>query len=114
VYYGKPTLVSGFPLTDKPDLVLPIEGYTVTFDTNGGAFEDGGTTLTMTALENGTLTPPSEPQDERDFVGWYSAGKSFTAETRITGDTAVYARLVTEHRGHCGLPYKCARWRLPC
>jgi hypothetical protein len=92
VYYGKPTLVSGFPVSGKTDFVLPIEGYTVTFDANGGFFEGGASTITMTALENETLTPPPAPQGEREFTGWYSAGKSFTAETRITdATTAVYA-----------------------
>ncbi|MDR1221139.1 MAG: leucine-rich repeat protein [Treponema sp.] len=92
VYYSKPTLVNGFPVSGKTDLVLPVEAYTVTFDANGGFFEGGGTVITMTALENETLTPPPVPQGERVFSGWYSAGKSFTAETRITGTTtAVYA-----------------------
>jgi hypothetical protein len=83
--------VSGFPVSGKTDVVLPIEGYTVTFGANGGVFEGGGTVITMTVLENGLLTPPSAPHSERDFVGWYRVGKRFTAETRITGDTAVYA-----------------------
>jgi hypothetical protein len=89
-YYSKPVMMSGVPLT-KTDIVLPIEGYTVTFDAGEGSFEGGETIITMTAPENGSLPPPDAPQSDREFTGWYSAGKSFTAETRIVGDTTVYA-----------------------
>jgi hypothetical protein len=75
------------------DMVLPIEAYTITFDASGGGFEDGGTTITMTAPENETLMPPSASHSEYAFTEWYSTdGKSFTAETPITGDATVYAR----------------------
>jgi hypothetical protein len=75
------------------DMVLPIEAYTITFDASGGGFEDGGTTITMTAPENETLTPPSVSHSEYAFTEWYSTdNKSFTAETSIKGDTTVYAR----------------------
>jgi hypothetical protein len=48
-YYGKPILVSGLSASSKMGIVLPIEGYTITFDANGGTFAEG------TALESVSL-----------------------------------------------------------
>ncbi|MDR1220479.1 MAG: leucine-rich repeat protein [Treponema sp.] len=94
-YYSKPVTVSGLTASGKTDIVLPIEGYTITFDANGGAFEGGGVSLAMIAPENATLILPPAPQSERGFAGWYSADKRFTAETRVTGDAVLYAKWLT-------------------
>jgi hypothetical protein len=91
-YYSKPVSVSGFPVTGKTDIALAVAGYTVTFDAKGGTFESGGDSVTMTAPENGTLTPPSAPQSAYTFVDWHSVEERFTTETPITGDTMVYAK----------------------
>jgi hypothetical protein len=91
VYYSKPTAVTGFPTSGKADIALPITGYTITFDANGGVFEGGEARITLTAPENGTLTLPSVSRGNSEFVGWYNESGDFTAETRITGDAAFYA-----------------------
>jgi hypothetical protein len=90
-YYSKLVTVSDIPASGRLDIDLAIEGYTLTFDASGGTFENGDTVMTLTAPENGMLTLPSVTQSGREFAGWYSAGVRFTAETRISGDTALYA-----------------------
>jgi hypothetical protein len=91
-YYSKLVTVSDIPASGRLDIDLAIEGYTVTFDASGGAFENGDTVMTLTALENETLTLPTASQSGRAFAGWYSTDKRFTTETRISGDTALYAK----------------------
>jgi hypothetical protein len=90
-YYSKAVSLNGFPASGAADLVLPLEGYAVTFDAGGGAFEGGGATVTLTAPENGTLSLPSATQGEYRFVGWYNTDGRGTAETRINGDATFYA-----------------------
>jgi hypothetical protein len=90
-YYSKPVVVAGIPLAGRTDIAVPVEGYTVTFNANGGVFEDGEDTVALEAPENGTLTPPSAPQSEREFAGWYSEGRRFTEETPVEGDMTAYA-----------------------
>jgi hypothetical protein len=96
VYYSKLIEVIGISTAGKMDMVLLIEAYTVTFDANGGLFEDGETVITMTAPENETLTLPSAPRGERAFTGWYDVGRLFTAETRVNGDIVLYAGWLLE------------------
>jgi hypothetical protein len=91
VYYSKPFAVSGVSATGRTGIAVPVEAYAVIFDANGGVFEGGAASVAMTAPENGTLTPPSAPQSEREFAGWYSASGRFTAETPVEGDMTAYA-----------------------
>jgi hypothetical protein len=90
-YYSKAVSLNGFPASGAEDLVLPLEGYAVTFDAGGGVFEGGGATVTLTAPENGTLTLPTATQGEYRFVGWYNVDGRCTAETLVTGDATFYA-----------------------
>jgi hypothetical protein len=94
-YYGKPVSISVIPDTDRMDIVVPIEGYTVTFNASGDFFEGGGETVTREAPENGTVSLPASPQNSDSmyrFTGWrLGDGGEFTALTPIHGDTAVSA-----------------------
>jgi uncharacterized repeat protein (TIGR02543 family) len=92
-YYSTPVVVSDIPVLGKTDLMLPVQGYTVTFDPNDGIFEGGGDTVTLQAPENGTLIPPAVSRSEYTFDGWYNTDiDDFTAETHVTGDLTVAAR----------------------
>jgi|GEM_PF-526606 len=66
--------------------------YTVTFKVNGEDYK------TATTDSNGKITMPSNPTvDNYTFEGWYLDdnvwSKPFTAETAITANTTVYAKL---------------------
>jgi hypothetical protein len=92
-YYSKPIPVTGLTASGKMDIPLPVAGYTITFDANGGVIDGGGSSMTMTAPENGTLTLPTATLSQRDLGGWYDAGgKPFTGETPVSGNATVYAK----------------------
>jgi hypothetical protein len=95
-YYSTPVSESGFSFTGRTNIVLAVEGYTVTFDAKGGVFEGGDGTMTMTAPENGTLSVlPSAAYGTYGFGGWFSAGETpFTMATPVIGYTALSAKWV--------------------
>ncbi|MBQ7924655.1 MAG: leucine-rich repeat protein [Clostridia bacterium] len=74
--------------------VAPVS-YTVTYDTNGGTFSSGATSITDTVEENGKLTAPESPTRKNySFSGWGSKnGKEmwdFATDT-VTENTTLYA-----------------------
>lgn len=78
------------------------EEYTVTFDANGGIFEQGSgadvTISTRTATYDSAYGElPAPTREGYDFAGWFtekSGGEAVTAETivKIAGDHTIYAR----------------------
>ena len=71
--------------------------YTVTFDSNGGGWEDGKTEQQITAVNGKVTLPdpaPTNPSGEV-FMGWNTkpdgTGEAFTADTPVTKDMRVYA-----------------------
>ena len=70
--------------------------YHVTFDANGGQFQEG-TTVTIEAGKDGTLALNAIPDPTRskyDFTGWYTAaegGTQITSTTVFSEDSTVYA-----------------------
>lgn len=73
---------------------VPVTGYTVTFDANGGTLTGDAT---MTTDANGNLgSLPSAPSWEGyTFTGWFDAaigGNEITTGTSFTANTTVYAQ----------------------
>lgn len=73
---------------------VPVTGYTVTFDANGGTLTGDAT---MTTDANGNLgSLPSAPSWEGyTFTGWFDAaigGNEVTTGTSFTANTTVYAQ----------------------
>ena len=73
---------------------VPVTGYTVTFDANGGTLTGDAT---MTTDANGNLgSLPSAPSWEGyTFTGWFDAaigGNEITTGTSFTAHTTVYAQ----------------------
>lgn len=72
------------------------EQYTVTYDANGGAFEDGETTITATVSANVTLTAPESPKNANyTFDGWSISSNgadkwNFAVDT-VSKDITLYA-----------------------
>ena len=69
----------------------------VTFDANGGKFEDGTTEKSVKTNEDKTVTPPAKnpTRDGKEFVGWASSKTATEAEDglfeNITDAKTVYA-----------------------
>ena len=98
---------------DIPDMTIStkkpskdVRGYTITFDANGGTFEDGTTENEMVYSATGT-TPLGGNEykiptnDDGDFMGWYTSptgdteykiASDGTIEASLTEDITVYAR----------------------
>lgn len=75
---------------------VPVTGYTVTFDANGGTLTGDAT---MTTDANGNLgSLPSAPSWEGyTFTGWFDAaigGNEITTGTSFTANTTVYAQWI--------------------
>lgn len=73
---------------------VPVTGYTITFDANGGTLTGDAT---MTTDANGNLgSLPSAPSWEGyTFTGWFDAaigGNEVTTGTSFTANTTVYAQ----------------------
>lgn len=73
---------------------VPVAGYTITFDANGGTLTGDAT---MTTDANGNLgSLPSAPSWEGyTFTGWFDAaigGNEVTTGTSFTANTTVYAQ----------------------
>ena len=86
-----------------------VEGHTVTFDANGGAYPDGTTAVSKTALHGTAVSAPDPLPAQQGFsvTGWYkdkacSAGQAwnFTTDT-VTGDITLYAQWTASG----GIPY---------
>lgn len=86
--------------TKKPS--KNANGYTITFDANGGTFAGGATTNEMVYSKEGNLVEGTYalPNGEGSFIGWYTKDKDGTeykvAEngipvTLLTEDITVYA-----------------------
>jgi uncharacterized repeat protein (TIGR02543 family) len=71
-----------------------INGYNVTFNSNGGS-----TVTSQTVVYNTTATAPAAPTKPGSaFAGWYSDAAmtaAFTFATPITADTTLYAKWIT-------------------
>ncbi len=70
--------------------------YTVTYNANGGTFEDEQTTLTATVEANATLTAPESPKRANyTFDGWATsalgANKWNFGTDKVTGNVTLYA-----------------------
>ena len=77
--------------------------FTVTFNANGGEFEDGKSAFSVSVKENETLSLPEEPtRDKYEFVQWCTDSSLETAwdfSTPVTRAMTLYAdwkALVTE------------------
>jgi len=77
-----------------------IQGYTVTFDANGGSYPGGSTEVSKNAL-HGTKVPAPDPRPVKQgfgVTGWYkdaacSAGYAWNFATdTVTGDIRLYAQ----------------------
>lgn len=87
--------------TEKPSNVL--DGYTITFDANGGNFASGKTTNKMVYSKDGTKvdgTYALPKQEGNSFIGWYTEAKDGTEYavdasgnpvSNLTEDITVYA-----------------------
>ncbi|MDR1586110.1 MAG: InlB B-repeat-containing protein [Treponema sp.] len=81
-------------------VVNDLNRITVTFNANGGAFNEAGNPATKTVdifRPANTVTPPTAPELEgKTFAGWFSnqegTGDVFTAATAVAGHTTVYAK----------------------
>ncbi len=78
---------------------------TVTYDANGGAFENGENTLTQTVSTNSSLTAPTSPKRTNyTFAGWATdknGGTAWVFDTdKPTGNVTLYAvwrEIITEY-----------------
>ena len=77
-----------------------VQGHTVTFDANEGAYPDGAATVSKTALHDTTISPPDPlpVKQGHGVTGWYrdkdcSSGQewNFDMDT-VTGDIRLYAK----------------------
>lgn len=86
--------------TKKPS--KNANGYTITFDANGGTFAGGATTNEMVYSKNGNLVDGTyyKPNGDSSFIGWYTKEKDGTEYkvekdgnpvTPLTEDITVYA-----------------------
>lgn len=101
-WYSDKTLetpyVFGSEVTEAIELWAKHDKVKVTFDANGGAFEDGATTLQGTIIEstnddNGTVTKPADPtQEGYTFKGWNKGDATFDFTTQLFEDTNLVAQ----------------------
>lgn len=86
--------------TKKPS--KNANGYTITFDANGGTFADGATINEMVYSKDGSLVSGTyyKPNGDSSFIGWYTKEKDGTEYkvkedgspvTPLTEDITVYA-----------------------
>ena len=80
-----------------------VQGHTVTFDANGGAYPDGATVVSKTALHGTTISPPDTLPVKLGFgvTGWYKSadgsGAAWNFDTDIvTGDIRLYAKWMAD------------------
>ena len=96
-YYADGT---GYKTTDTQTVYFKVlRQHTVTFDANGGAYSDGSTTVSKTAL-HGTVVAAPNPLPTRDgygVTGWYKradgsgAAWNFATDT-VTSNITLYAK----------------------
>ena len=73
-----------------------LEIFNVTYDANGGVFEDYSNTITAEVKQGDTLVPPVQPErDNYVFKNWYKDSSlsqvwDFSVDT-VTSDTTLYA-----------------------
>lgn len=73
---------------------VPVTGYTVTFDANGGTLT-GDATMTTDANGNLGSLPTAPSWEGYTFTGWFDAaigGNEITTGTSFTANTTVYAQ----------------------
>ncbi len=73
---------------------VPVTGYTVTFDANGGMLT-GDATMTTDANGNLGSLPTAPSWEGYTFTGWFDAaigGNEITTGTSFTANTTVYAQ----------------------
>lgn len=77
-----------------------VQGHTVIFDANGGAYPDSSTAVSKTALHGTTISPPDPLPKNQGYgvTGWYRAAAclagqewNFDMDT-VTGDIRLYAK----------------------
>ena len=76
-----------------------VQGHTVIFDANGGAYPDGAATVSKTALHGTTISPPDTLPVQQGFgvTDWYKsadgsgAAWNFDTDT-VTSDIRLYAQ----------------------
>ena len=86
-----------------------VEGHTVTFDANGGAYPDGTTAVSKAALHGTAVSAPDPLPAQQGFsvTGWYkdkacSAGQAWNFATdTVTGNITLYAQWTAGG----GIPY---------
>ncbi len=67
------------------------ETFTVTFDLAGGE-APAGFTASVTVNKDATVTLPAPTREGHNFLGWYNGDVAFTADTKITANTAITAK----------------------
>ena len=91
----------GFTATETQTVYYKvIQGHTVTFDANGGAYPDSSTAVSKNALHGTKVSAPDPRPVKQGFgvTGWYkdaacSAGHAWNFATdTVTGDIRLYAQ----------------------
>jgi len=79
-----------------------MQGYTVTFDANGGSYPDSSTEASCIALHGNTVSKP-HPQPVKSgygLTGWYHnaacTGAAWNFATPVTGSMTLYAQWTAE------------------
>ena len=95
-YYADGT---GYKTTDTQTVYFKVlRQHTVTFDANGGAYSDGSTTVSKTALHGTVVAAPNPLPQKQDFgvSAWYKEASYTTqwnfATDPVTGDMTLYAK----------------------
>ena len=95
-YYADGT---GYKTTDTQTVYFKVlRQHTVTFDANGGAYSDGSTTVSKTALHDTVVAAPNPLPQKQDFgvSAWYKEASYTTqwnfATDPVTGDMTLYAK----------------------
>ena len=95
-YYADGT---GYKTTDTQTVYFKVlRQHTVTFDANGGAYSDGSTTVSKTALHGTVVAAPNPLPQKQDFgvSAWYKEASCTTqwnfATNPVTGDMTLYAK----------------------